>query len=227
MMSTSIARIQAIFMKDYREFSRNYAVSVMMIMPIVMAFIYKDMTIDVIEKMFFPTSIGLGMVTAFVQACLIAEEKERNTLRSLLLSPASLLDILTGKSLLVAVVSTFTLGLSYFIIDFMPSIYFILALLLSIFFYAALGTICGLFAKSTMEATFTVLPAAIIFPFGPFVMSFAESFPIFELAKWLPSSQLFEIANGENLVSAFFIIIAWTVVAWMVAVILCKKRMVD
>ena len=36
-MSISLKRARAIFVKDYKEFSRNYAVSLLLIFPIIMA----------------------------------------------------------------------------------------------------------------------------------------------------------------------------------------------
>lgn len=226
-MMNSVERIQAIFTKDYKEFSRNYALSIMMLFPIVFAFFYRDMPMDIVLKAMFPLSFTFGMFTAFVQACLIAEEKERNTLRSLLLSPASLIDILIGKSLLVTVASAISVVVSFYLVGYMPTAMMMVGILISLLFYAALGTICGLFAKSSMEASFTVLPVMILFPFGPYVLLVADKYAFLKVAKWLPSSQLELVAIGEKVGSALLIICLWTVVAWVCAIILCKKRMVD
>ena len=48
------------------------------------------------------TAMALVMVGGFVQAMLIAEEKEKHTLRVLMLSPASSVEVFLGKSLLTA-----------------------------------------------------------------------------------------------------------------------------
>ena len=37
-MNISMTRIQAILVKDYKEFSRNYAVSTMILLPLILAF---------------------------------------------------------------------------------------------------------------------------------------------------------------------------------------------
>jgi|SRR5699024_2723272 len=227
MNQISLTRIQAIFMKDYREFSRNYAISIMVLMPIVMAILFKNMETDSTMIMLLITSLTLGLVTTFIQACFIAEEKEYNTLRNLLLSPASLMDILLGKSLLVVVISAVSLGVSYYIVSFVPTISFVIALVLCLFFYSALGTIAGLFADSTMEATFTIIPFVIIFPFSSDLQLLESKFSLFNYAKWLPSSQLAEIAQGNDVGIGFVIILLWLIVSWVVAIILCRKRMVD
>src|SRR5690606_39173865 len=90
----------AIFQKDFKDFSRNMAVSVVIIIPPILAAIYGRMGVDSIESHYMIINIAFSMVAAFVQCCLIAEEKEKNTLRGLMLSPASTGEILAGKSLL-------------------------------------------------------------------------------------------------------------------------------
>lgn len=40
-MSISLKRARAIFVKDYKEFSRNYALSIMLIFPIIIALLFK------------------------------------------------------------------------------------------------------------------------------------------------------------------------------------------
>ncbi|CAM5433242.1 ABC transporter OS=Lysinibacillus sphaericus OX=1421 GN=LS41612_21490 PE=4 SV=1 [Lysinibacillus sphaericus] len=81
-MNMSFTRIQAIFMKDYKEFSRNYAVSVMVFLPLILAFAYNKIGTSSIDAYFLPINLVFAVVTAYVQCCLIAEEKEKNTLRN-------------------------------------------------------------------------------------------------------------------------------------------------
>ena len=41
-MSISLKRARAIFVKDYKEFSRNYAISIMLIFPILFAVLFRS-----------------------------------------------------------------------------------------------------------------------------------------------------------------------------------------
>lgn len=41
-MSISLKRARAIFVKDYKEFSRNYAISFSLIVPILFAFLFRS-----------------------------------------------------------------------------------------------------------------------------------------------------------------------------------------
>lgn len=235
-MSISVKRIQAIFMKDYKEFSRNYAISVMIFIPLIFALLYSTDGEGAASMYSFILNISLAMLTSFVQACLIAEEKERNTLRSLMMTPASMLDILLGKSALVFVISAVILAISTFIFGYEPANLFLLVLGvgISIILYISLGTICGLYSKSVMEATLTVFPVVIIFTAGPFAILFADKFPILEAFIYLPSSQLNELialmsdgAPMGEMLTAVGIISIWTVVLTIVSFVLYKKRLMD
>jgi ABC-2 type transport system permease protein len=235
-MNMSMKRIQAIFMKDYKEFSRNYAVSIMVFMPFALALFYNKMGMNTIGDYYMIINLTLAMVTAFVQSCLIAEEKESNTLRSLMMSPASIADILIGKSALVFSISAVVLAVTIYLLGYKPANILIIALALavSVLFYIAIGTICGLFTKTVMEASVAALPVIAILSFGPMVLGLSEKYPIAGIAEWLPSTQLILLAEGleaalpaKELVISFAVIIGWTIAAMIVANMLFKKRMTD
>ncbi|MDM5246072.1 MULTISPECIES: ABC transporter permease [unclassified Lysinibacillus] len=235
-MNISMTRIQAIFMKDYKEFSRNYAVSLMALMPLIMAILYNQTGANTISMYFLPINMVFSIVTAYVQCCLIAEEKEKNTLRGLMLSPASLGDILIGKSLFVFILTLVVVATTILFVGYEPANLFIIAIALvfSAVFYIAMGTVCGLFAKSIMEGSIIILPVIFIFPFGPLFQGLSEAFPVLKVAEWLPSSQLVLLAEAlegtyttMDIIVPIATIIVWSLVTWIVAGFIYKKRMVD
>lgn len=237
-MNISMKRIQAIFMKDYKEFSRNYTISVMLLFPLLFAFMYRSENLDAstIFMYAFVLNFSLAMMTSFIQACLIAEEKEKNTLRSLMLTPASMFDVLFGKSLFVIVMSVVTFALTIYILGYFPNgaalAWFIVALVLSIVLYTALGTICGLFSKTVMEATLAIFPVLIIFTMGQFGELFADRFAAASVLQYLPSAQLAQLMDaaihgGANLLQPTAIIAAWTVIITIFSLIIYKKRLMD
>ncbi len=235
-MSISLKRIQAIFMKDYKEFSRNYAISIMVIIPIFFAMFYRTDGEGQVVMYTFILNFSLAMLTSFIQACLIAEEKERNTLRSLMMTPASMMDILFGKSALVFVISAVVIAISTFIFGYNPEnvLLLILGIAISIILYISLGTICGLYSKSIMEASLSIFPVLIIFTAGPYAVLLAEKFPVLEAFSYLPSSQLNELillmsdgAPTGDMLTAVGIILIWTIVLTIVSFVLYKKRLMD
>ncbi|GJM68264.1 hypothetical protein HMSSN036_04800 [Paenibacillus macerans] len=69
----------------------------------------------------FLLNISFVILTSLAQACLIAEEKERNTLRSLMMTPATTMDVLIGKSALVFVMSAVVVAISTYILGYEPA----------------------------------------------------------------------------------------------------------
>lgn len=235
-MNMSIKRMQAIFMKDYKEFSRNYAVSVMVFLPLFLALFYNKSGVNSIEAYLLTINMTLAIVTAFIQCCLIAEEKESNTLRSLMMSPASIADILIGKSALVFSISAVILALTIYLLGYKPANILVLslALVISILFYIAIGLICGLFTKTVMEASLAVLPVMGVFSFGPMALALSEKYPFVKIAEWLPSAQLNILAKGletampvKEIAVSLVIMGGWAIAAFAIASILYKKRMTD
>ncbi|TFE02409.1 ABC transporter permease [Jeotgalibacillus salarius] len=234
-MNVSVKRMRAIFIKDYKEFSRNYAISTMVLMPLVLALFYQNAGAASLDLYFLPVNMTFAFVTTFIQACLIAEEKESNTLRSLMMSPASMADILIGKSTLVFSITIVIVTLTIMILGFTPANLFILAagLTISTVFYIGLGIICGLFTKTVMEASVAILPVMAIFSLGPLAMGLAETYSVLEVLKWLPSSQLIMLegysaaGNITDIIISLAVIAGWTVITLVIASMLFKKRLKD
>jgi ABC-2 type transport system permease protein len=167
---------------------------------------------------------------------LIAEEKERNTLRSLMMTPATTLDVLIGKSSLVFVMSVVVLAIATFIFGYKPaSIWaFVATIFLSIILYTAAGTICGLFSKTLLDASLSILPVAFIFTGAPWGAFLENDYPILKVLDYMPSSQLVHLLGISNtgyttgdLLKPLLITLAWTVVLTVVSVILYQRRLKD
>lgn len=235
-MSISLKRARAIFVKDYREFSRNYAVSFSVIVPILFAFLFRSAGPSLPGAIGFLLNTSLVLLTCLVQACLIAEEKERNTLRSLMMTPATTMDVLIGKSTLVFVVSAVALAIATYILGYEPaSIWaFVVAIIFSIILYTAAGTICGLFSKTLLEASLSIMPVALVFTGAPWGVLLADDFPIFKVLEYAPSVQLVHLLDIQNigfttgdLLKPLLIILTWTVVLTIVSVVLYQRRLKD
>lgn len=235
-MSISLKRAQAIFVKDYKEFSRNYALSIMLIFPILLAVLFRSAGSSLPGAIGFLLNLSFVLLTCFAQACLIAEEKERNTLRSLMMTPATTMDVLIGKSALVFVMSAVVLAISLFIFGYEPASLwaFVTANIFSIILYTAAGTICGLYSKTLLEASLSILPVATIFSGAPWGAVLEDDYPIFKVLDYMPSSQLVHLLGISptgfttgDLLKPLLIILAWTVVLTIVSVVLYQRRLKD
>ncbi|MDI2589179.1 ABC transporter permease [Psychrobacillus sp. NEAU-3TGS] len=235
-MTISWKRVNAILQKDFKDFSRNSAVSIIIFFPIILAAIYGRMGIDSLQTQFMNINMAFAMVGTYVQCCLIAEEKEKNTLRGLMLSPASTLEILGGKSLLTFVLTIIVVFFSAYLSEYRPANVAVvaIAILLSTLFYIGMGTLLGLVAKSVMESSVIVLPVIGIFTMGSFVTALTEKYPILKVAEFLPNIQLIELAEEVEQGAGFVqvlpnlgIIGIWIVAVFALTVVVYRKRMVD
>ncbi|MDU4694622.1 MULTISPECIES: ABC transporter permease [Paenibacillus] len=240
-MRISFKRVRAIFVKDYKEFSRNYAVSIMLILPIVLALLIRgvDSSLPLAAVAgTFATVLNLSfvMLTCFAQACLIAEEKERNTLRSLMMTPATTLDVLVGKSSLVFVMSAVVLVITTYIFGYEPANLgaLVVVVALSLILYIATGTICGLFSRTLLDASLSILPVAFVFTGAPWGVFLADDYPIFRALDYVPSSQLVHLIGLSDtgyttgdLLKPLVITFIWTVVLTIVSVVLYQRRLKD
>lgn len=236
-MNLSMRRVNAIFQKDLKDILRNYAVSFSVPMPLIVAFVLGKMNDNIaIEGHYMVISLTMVMVATFLQCSLIAEEKEKNTLRGLMLSPASTLEILGGKSLLSLIATMITVVIGALLSGYRPEniLVIAIAILFSAIFFVGLGTLLGLFAKSVMEASVIIMPFMFIFGFGSMFTMFADKYPIVKLLDYTPNIQLMDIAvkveNGAGLVDLwahFGIITIWVVFIFILATVVFNKRMKD
>ncbi|MBD7985232.1 ABC transporter permease [Sporosarcina sp. Sa2YVA2] len=235
-MNVSLKRMNAIFQKDLKDFSRNWAVSSVILMPIILGALFGRTGVQDLSSHYLLINLAMAMVAMFVQCCLIAEEKEKNTLRGLMLSPASSTEIIGGKSLLSLIFTIIVIYVTAMLADYRPANFGVVAaaIILSTLFYISLGTILGLFSKSVMEASLVVMPVIMVFSVGSFITNFVDSYPILKVALYLPNIQLIELATkveagggfGDVLVE-LAIITGWVVASFIVTVYLYRRKMVD
>jgi ABC-2 type transport system permease protein len=235
-MTFSIKRSIAIFQKDYKDVSKNLFVSSSALMPLILAALYGRMGVESINEHYLIFNMTFCLVAAYIQCSLIAEEKEKNTLRGLMLSPASTLEILAGKSLLSFIGTLIVIVAAAFLQDYKPENILVISIsmFLSIIFYVGLGTVLGLVTKSVMEASVIILPFIGLFSFGSSLILLADKYPILKVMEYLPSVQLVDIANkvhlGNGLTDVWTnlcVILVWVVTIYTIVVVVYRKRMMD
>lgn len=235
-MIFSLKRMNAIFQKDLKDLSKNLYVGTSLLMPVVLAFMFGRMGAVNTEEHYLVINLTLVAVAFFVQCALIAEEREKNTLRGLMLSPATIPEILSGKSLVSILTTLITIVLCAYLSGYEPNnlIFISIAIIISSLFYVALGTLFGLLSRTVVEASVIMLPVMLIFGFGSFAVLLIEKYPILTFVKFLPNIQLIDFAEkvqagsglGETW-SHLAIIFAWFIGAAILTVFVYKKREMD
>lgn len=236
MTTFSFKRSAAILQKDYKDVSKNLFVSSSALMPLIIAALYGRFGVETVNEHYLVFNMVFCLVSAYVQCSLIAEEKEKSTLRGLMLSPASTLEILVGKSLLSLLGTLFIIIICAVLTEYLPKNPLVIAIsiIISTFFYIGLGTLLGLMTKSVMEASVIILPFIFILSFGDFLTAFSDRYPFLKVAEFMPNSQLITLANevqsGANLIdvwSNLAIILIWVAVVFIFVIFVYRKRMMD
>ncbi|WP_414044340.1 ABC transporter permease subunit [Macrococcus sp. EM39E] len=223
----------AIAEKDFKEFMRNMMLLTMPILPIVMAVIFSKTPLEGRESKtlaILMIAICLGSVLTGTLMTMIAEEKEKNTLRGLVNSPASMLDILIGKSLVVSFFTIVTIFISLMIIDVSVLINnkMIIGFILLFLFFLFVGISIGLAVKNVSETSIYYLPVLFIFAMAPTFsnMGFNKDNFFMKLNSYSPTSQYDLLAqNGE--IKHILIIGIWTLILFVITVFLFKKNSTD
>lgn len=235
-MTFSFKRVYAIFNKDLKDLSKNMFVLTTVLAPILFAVIFGRANVVPIEIHYLIINLTFATVAAFVQCAIIAEEKEKNTLRGMMMSPASTIEILGGKSLVSIVLTVLTLVLCIRLTGYeawdTPAI--LLALFISLIFYIALGTLLGLLMKTLIEASVVIIPIMFIFGMGTLMMDFIQQYPVLAFIEYLPNFQLefLAIAVEEGvpfaqLAGYLGVLAGWTIVTCVLTVLVYRKRAFD
>ncbi|KKK34800.1 hypothetical protein WN59_03830 [Salinicoccus sediminis] len=227
-------RIMAIFEKDLKEFTRNMMLFTTTLIPILMAFMFRNIGPESTETpaVIIAVIIGTAYSTILCSSIMtmMAEENEKDTLRGLVQSPASMLDILTGKSLVVIMMTGISLGLALLVMDAEISwgAGGIAALVLLGLFFLALGIAVGLEVKSVATTSVYLLPIMLVFGFTPMIETIVgdESHIVRQVAEYLPVYQYVFIQEGTEAVP-LLILCVWAALGLIYAAWAFKKRMND
>ncbi|TCT16089.1 ABC-2 type transport system permease protein [Natranaerovirga pectinivora] len=239
-MDFSIKRVNALFKKEIKDFTKNLNVFFMCLLPILFAFIYSflgSMPGEHMEKsqtLLLVMTMNLVIVGCSIMAILISEEKEKNTLRTLMLSSVSPVEFLTGKTLVMLVITILNNIFIYMILGLDSrhmGMYIILSTLVVITMIT-IGAIIGLMVQNQMATGVMVMPIALGFLMIPMLGEVNEV--AMTIAEWLPNYNLeiiLERVFNEDSVNIFSknltVIIGWIIGSIAIFVYVYKKKGLD
>src|SRR5699024_5428450 len=194
----NITRIMAIFEKDLKEFLKNMMLFTSALIPIILAFFFTNIGGETGEGL--PPEI-LAIIAGVVFSAvsfsaimtMIAEENEKDTLRGLLQSPATFIDIILGKSMVIGLMTIISLVLSMLVLQ--PENYWTFEKFVSLIFRYIFSMDLWLGIRSLVESVATssvyLISIMSIFGFTPFVVllitcpdsivvMIAEYFPLYQ-----------------------------------------------
>ncbi|MGV2929054.1 ABC transporter permease subunit [Macrococcus capreoli] len=226
-------RVMAIAEKDFKEFMRNMMLLTMPILPILMAVLF---TASPMPEQFKP-SIGatiLGMcfvgVVTIGMMTMMAEENEKHTLRGLMNSPASMLDIIFGKSLVVLLMLIISVIASCSLLKYNPVSDWktALSIILLTIFFLFLGVMVGLIIKTVSQTSLYSLPIVFIFAMSPnyINMGFDKDSVLMKANEYTPMVQHLRLAETGDF-KHLMIIGVWLIACIIVTAFLFKKNAID
>lgn len=203
----SMKRISALFLKELQDLRRNTSILSMLAVPLLMTFLWSGL-LHMPPHFSFTIGALFGVVMAGVYspAMMFAEEKEKHTLRVLMLSPATPGEILISKGLvtflMIVVVTLLLIPISGVTVLGYPLLAVIL--LLGSTFVIALGFLIGLFSPNQMATGYIGMPVYLVLLLVP--MLGQQSKLLAALAKFVPSSYIWDgvtkAIQGQSLLGA-------------------------
>lgn len=192
--------ISVIFLKQLKDTLKNKAILIQFVMFPLMAVImentvkFEDMPEKFFVKLFSVMFVGMAPLTCI--SAIISEEKEKNTLRTLMMSNVKPLEYLCGiggyvwlmcmaGTAVFAVCGGFT-GVSL--------VKFVAAMAAGVILSELIGGVIGIFSKNQMSATSVTVPVMMIFSFLPMLSMFNDK--IEKIANLTYTQHLSVLING-------------------------------
>ncbi|MDE6005299.1 MAG: ABC transporter permease [Oscillospiraceae bacterium] len=222
--------IYTIFLKQIKETSKNKTILVQFLMfPILAIIMENTITINHMPEHFFAKLFAVmfvGMCPLTCMSAIIAEEKEKNTLRVLMMSHVTPMQYLLGTSLYIFAMCMVGTLVFTIIADYKNTeiTNFLIIMAIGIILSILVGSIIGIISQNQMSATSLTLPVMMIFSFLPMLSMFNET--IEKIAKIIYSQQISILINGnyENISDNILIVLINFILAVLIFIISYHKK---
>lgn len=224
--------ISAVLLKQMKETLKNKTILIQFLMFPVMTIIMEtaikmeDMPEHYFVKIFSVMFVGMAPLSCL--SAIISEEKEKDTLRALMMSNVKAYEYLLGVGIYVWIMCM--IGALVFAIcgeySGMDMLVFLLIMAFGILVSGLIGSVIGIFSKNQMSATSVTVPVMMVFSFLPMIGMFNES--VEKIARITYSQQMTVLINGlgssEMTAESLIVIAANFVVAAALFIIAYKKK---
>lgn len=192
--------IKAVFTKQIIDTMKNKTVFIQFLMFPIMAIIMENavklenMPEHFFVKLFSVMFIGMAPLTCM--SSIISEEKEKNTLRVLMMSNVKPWQYLVSIGTYVFIMCMAGVVIFAVLGEYrnFELITFIFSMISGILLSELIGAVIGIFSRNQMTATSVTVPVMMIFSFLPMLSIFNEN--IEKIAKVIYSQQISNLING-------------------------------
>ena len=233
-MNETIRRIKVIFWKEFIDQSKNPSIYILCLFPLLNAQMYSMMDIkseNLGISMAVCLNMAVVMITTAVIGILIAEEKDKNTLKTLMLAGVTPSEFIIGKGLFTFLLISI-INLCVFLLLRISANYALVFLGLGVlmsFLMILIGAIIGLFASNQTQVGIMATPILALFFMVPTLSLLGIDIEIY--AQVLPTYQVSNILTdmvrgghiGDNLIG-FGVIGVWILCTYIIFVRLFRFR---
>ena len=192
--------IKAVFMKQILDTVKNKTIFIQFLMFPIMVIIMEtaikieDMPVHFFVKLFAVMFVGMAPFTCM--SAIISEEKEKNTLRALMMSNVKPWQYLVSVGIYVFIMCMAGTAVFAILGEYKGTelVMFLVFMISGIILSEIFGAVIGIFSGNQMAATSLTLPIMMIFSFVPMLSTFNES--IKKFAGIIYSQQISDLING-------------------------------
>lgn len=223
--------ISAILWKQLKDTLKNKTILIQFVMFPVMTIIMENgIEMEGMPEHFFATLFAvmfIGMAPLTAMSAIIAEEKEKNTLRVLLMSNVKPMEYLAGVGIYVFLMCMIGASVIAFAGGYKGAelLSFILIMAAGLLVSMFIGAVIGTMSKNQMMATSVMIPVMMIFSFIPMLSMFNDS--IKKIGKFTYTQQMNVMLNNVDnlrLEAEQFLVIGVTVIAAIILFVFAYKR---
>ncbi len=244
-MKFNLRIFKVLFKKDLKNCISNKNIFIVIILPVILCGLYSyiyssmDMLDESLPKSFaliICSLMLLALIPINILATMVAEEKEKNTLRSLMLSNVSSLEFLSSKVMVCETIIIFDSILMAIITKADPILIvkYLLIMILSSIGLLFFGAVIGIVSKNQMSAGTLASPIMILLIVPPMfadinktVGTLATIVPTTSMKTLFLSAQYDDFFFNRDSLIAIGICLAWVVIGAIVFRVFYKKRGLD
>ena len=242
-MGIKLHVFRALFKKDFKNCFMNRNVSLMLALPILFVLLYKfilnggaDESFSAYYTLLMCSVLTLSVIPLNILAMLISEEKEKHTLRSLMMANVSGAEFISSKAAVClilmmseGIIIYLLCGLAMNLMALYLGVIFIVSLAIIIF-----GAVVGISAKDQMAAGTLGTPLMMLFLIPPVFSTMNNFFE--KVSVLVPTTSLYTIYgavyNDQPLMSkdniiAFGVCLAWIIIGNAAFMRIYKKKGLD
>lgn len=193
--------ILTVFLKQVKETLKNKAILIQFVLfPLLAVIMENSIEIDGMPEHFFAKMFAVmfvGMAPLTCMSAVISEEKEKNTLRVLMMSNVKPVQYLLGIGSYILIMCMAGAAVFAVLGGYKGAnlVGFMVVMAVGIILSILIGAIIGIISKNQMSATSVTVPVMMIFSFLPMLSMFNET--IGKIAKITYSQQISILVNNN------------------------------